>query len=277
VGTQTCETMRDGDTAATQTQICTSYAAGAPEQARNVSQIRSRELLTPTNKYTVLDPRYAPDPPTMPTIEDATNADADSDVFNPSRFFVVFETGDNTTTALGEPEPLDLNYGRAVNYGDYYQVASDEADLIASCATVFCNEFERLNVGGDTTASEASLAMTPAGDTLYAVWAQHDGLTDTHDAQYARVWYDDANVFTLPADGGDIPPTTTPPSGDDPYDPGTFPPSDPGTTPPADDDDGLFGCSVSNGKTAFDPLLPALVLFALGYLGLRRRMDKAVR
>ncbi|HEY9148633.1 MAG TPA: choice-of-anchor O protein, partial [Gammaproteobacteria bacterium] len=207
VGTQTCETMRDGDTASTQSQVCTTYAAGADEQARNVSQIRSQELLTPTNKYTVLDPRYAPDPPTMPTIEDATYADPDSDVFNPSRFFVVFETGDNTTVEFGEAEPLDLNYGRAINFGDYYQVTSDEVDLIGACSAAFCNEFDRLNVGGDTTASEASLAMTPAGDTLYSVWAQEGGV-NLHDAQYARVWYDDPNTFTMP--------TQTPITGEEP-------------------------------------------------------------
>ena len=40
----------------------------------------------------------------------------------PSRYFIVYETGDNTTTAEGEPEPLDLFYSRAVNFGDDYQV-----------------------------------------------------------------------------------------------------------------------------------------------------------
>lgn len=277
LGTTTCETMRDGETAAEQSQVCTTYAAGADEQARNVSQIRSLELGTPTNKYTVLDPRYAPDPPTMPTIEDATYADPDSDVFNPSRFYVVYETGDNTTVALGEAEPLDLNYGRAVNFGDYYQVTSNEADLLnGTCSTVVCNEFDRLNVGGDTTASEASLAMSPAGDTLYAVWAQEGGV-NLFDAQYARVWYDDANTFTMPSQG--------PITGQEPVigggDGDTYVPPPTGGDTGTDGDSTSSssaggGCTIGNGKSAFDPLLPGFVLLALGYLALRRRMGKVL-
>ena len=269
-GTQTCETMRDGETAAEQSQVCVTYAAGADEQARNVSQIQSFELGTPTNKYTVLDPRYAPDPPTMPSIEDADGesyTDPDSDVFNPSRFFVVFEMGDNTTTAFGEPEPLDLHYGRAVNFGDYYQVASAEADMVGLCSGAFCNEFERLNVGGDTTASEASLAMSPAGDTLYSVWAQEDGLTETSDAQYARVWYTDANVVpTVPSST----PVDEPVIGDG----GTYDTGDTGGDTGDDGDEGGGGgggCSLSGGQDGIDPMLPAMVLTALGYLALRRR------
>ncbi len=34
-----------------------------------------------------------------------------TDVRDSSRFFVVYETGDNRTTAYGEAEPLDLFYG----------------------------------------------------------------------------------------------------------------------------------------------------------------------
>ena len=269
-GTQTCETMRDGETAAEQTQVCTTYAAGADEQARNVSQIRSLELETPTNKFTVLDPRYAPDPPTMPTISDPNYSYPESDEFNASRFFVVFETGDNTTVEFGEAEPLDLNYGRAINFGDHYQVWSQEDDLVAACTAAFCNEFERLNVGGDTTGSEASLAMSPAGDTLYSVWAQHDTGTDLHDAQYARVWYDDLNDATVPVQQpieGDEP--TIGDGGGDTYVPPT---PDPGT--PGNGGGSGIGCSISNANAAFDPLLPGLVLAALGYLGVRRRMGK---
>ena len=32
-----------------------------------------------------------------------------------SRFFVVYETGDNTTVSLGEATPLNLYYSRALN------------------------------------------------------------------------------------------------------------------------------------------------------------------
>lgn len=37
-----------------------------------------------------------------------------------SRYFDVYETGGNTTTEFGEPEPLDPYYGRSVNFGDDY-------------------------------------------------------------------------------------------------------------------------------------------------------------
>jgi hypothetical protein len=267
-GTTTCETMRDGDTASDQSDVCTSYAAGAPEQARNVSQLKSAEG-TGTNKFTILDPRYAPDPPTMPTIE-GTGTDANSDVFNPSRFFVVYETGDNTTVTEGEAEALDLFYGRAVNFGDHYQVGSEEATLLGSSA--WNNEFARLTTGTSVEAEEASLAMTPAGDTLYAVWAQVSA--GTHSAEYARVWYTDANSVPTVPDG---------PAGDDPVmgDGGTVaPPTDGGDSGDTDDDGdggGLFGCSMSNGKVGFDPMLPGILLLALGSLALRRRVSRSRR
>jgi hypothetical protein len=307
MGTTTCEWMRDGETAADATQRCTGYAAGDPEQARNVSQLVGAEG-TPTNNLTVLDPRYAPDPATMPSIGEDTDEDgvvdtvtyADSDEFNPSRFFVVFETGDNTTVAEGEAEPLDMSYGRAINFGDYYQAVElsgggeptavtnfDEVDLLGTCSGgsddgAFCNYFARLNTG-TTTGSEASLAMSPAGDHLYTVWSQHNYETDVFDAQYARTWYTDAqNDWTVGT--GDMP-DAYPPADDDVIGGG-----DDTYVPPGDDGDGdgdgdggdgngggskKGGCTIASGDAAFDPLLPAIVLLALGYLGLRRRSAKA--
>lgn len=242
-GTTTCETMRDGEDSAGQTSLCTPYAAGAVEQARNVSQLKSREAETPTNKYTILDPRYAPDPPTMPDIT-GTGTDPDSDVFNPSRFMVVFEAGNNKSVAItgGEAEPLDLWYGRAVNFGDHYQVSSDEQSLLG--LNTFNNEFVRLTTGSDVAAEEASLAMSPAGDTLYAVWAQEDG--GVHTAEFARVWYSDANFST-----------TTPP---------VVPPVTPPTTTTSDGG----GCSAATGERPVDPVLPLLAALGLIGWGLRR-------
>ena len=200
-GTTTCEFMRDGATANEATQVCTAYGAGAAEQSRNVSQLQNADN-NATYKLTVLDPRYAPDPPTMATLDDGVNYDPDSDQFNPTRFFVVYETGDNTTTVDGEAEALDLFYGRAVGFGDHYQVWAPEDNMTGFClpgvtaAGVFCNEFERLTTGSDLAAEEASLAMSPAGDTLYSAWAQFwtaplpgDPLSD---ARYARIWYTDS-------------------------------------------------------------------------------------
>lgn len=188
-GTVTCETMRNGATSQDDEQRCQVYAAGADEQARNVSQLKSMA-------FTILDPRYTE---TSASIEDAA-ADPVTDLRDPSRYFVVFETGDNTTTAEGEPEPLDLFYGRAVEYGDHYQVWSED---VAGCLPedsvdpAFCNEFDDLEGRRDTESSEASVAASPAGDFLYGVWAQalheEDELAES-DAMFRRVWYIDGYV-----------------------------------------------------------------------------------
>ena len=53
---------------------------------------------------------------------DDLSVDYDSDLRDPSRYFMVFETGDNTTVEVGEAEPLDLFYGRAESFGDDYVV-----------------------------------------------------------------------------------------------------------------------------------------------------------
>ncbi|MCF8161461.1 MAG: hypothetical protein K9J76_12210 [Polaromonas sp.] len=248
-GTTTWETMRNGETSAEQSTVQTVYAAGAVEQARNVSQLKSRELLTPTNKYTILDPRYTPDPPTMPTIEGA-GTDPDSDVFNPSRFMVVFEAGDNKTVAEGgEAEPLDLWYGRAVNFGDHYQVTSAESTLRASSG--WNNEFARLTTGSGVAAEEASLAMTPAGDTLYSVWAQvADGV---HEARFARVWYDDTNFTTSTPALSDVESKTVM------------------TAAMVNEKaDGGGGCSAATTERPVDPMLPLLAALGLIGWGVRR-------
>ena len=43
-------------------------------------------------------------------------------VRDPSKFFMIYETGDNTTVAEGEATPLDLYYSRATVYGDDWEV-----------------------------------------------------------------------------------------------------------------------------------------------------------
>ena len=221
-GTVTCETWRAPSGTTEEPHECTSYAAGADEQARNVSQLKSMQ-------FTILDPRYAPtggptatsvlDENGLPTIEP-------TDVRDASRYFVVYETGDNTTVTDGEAEPLDLNYGRAILYGDHYQVWAEETDLSVCypsdphgvdvpaelVGSGFCNEFDDLEGRRDVQSSEASLAATPAGDFLYGVWAQwsHDAdtgeLTEA-DAMARRVWYLDDyistdNAWTLPGTSG---------------------------------------------------------------------------
>ena len=240
-GTVTCETYRSSDTGtsgALEPHVCYDYPAGGNEQARNITQ-HSRM------RVTTLDPRYAPTPVTIAdgcldglgavdtsswTCDDGSAYD--SDLRNPSRYFMVYETGDNSTVAEGEAEPEDLFYGRAENFGDDYAVWTEtdtgfDADPTSVCyptvayedakvaGTVvensgFCNEFDRMNAGGDSHSSEANLEANPDGSKLYGVWAQwvFDGLGEDvidSEANVRRLWWiddyrsaDAANTWTLP-------------------------------------------------------------------------------
>ncbi len=200
-GTVTCETYRTADQQqqgdSTEPRVCTPYAAGAFEQARNVTQHASM-------RTTTLDPRYAKTAATIVTdfgfgIPNYVSGAGDGeDVRDPSRYFIVYETGDNTTTAEGEPEPLDLFYSRGVDFGDDYQVWAEDDLNIGDCypsdphgddkvteelvASGFCNEFDQLEQGTPgLEASEASLAANPGGEFMYAAWAQVQA--DTGDLQ----------------------------------------------------------------------------------------------
>ena len=234
-GTVTCETYRSADTQVPQAdepQVCYEYGAGANEQARNVTQHSRMQVTT-------LDPRYAPTPATIEegclnglapaalTTKpfDTTywgcndlSASYDSDVRDPSRYFMVFETGDNSTVQAGEAEPLDLFYGRAINFGDDYVVWADEVvdatlgecypsdphDDEVSTTVVgsgFCNEFDRMNAAGDTHSSEANLEANPDGSKLYGVWTQwvfddSGEEVSESDAKARRIWWIDDYIPT---------------------------------------------------------------------------------
>jgi len=220
-GTVTCETFRSVETQAggdlVEPRVCNSYAAGAAEQARNVTQHQSMRITT-------LDPRYAitGSPQGVANTLDlfgyGTNPYGE-DVRNPSRYFVVYETGDNTTTSEGEPEPLDLFYSRAVNFGDDYQVWAEETDLSVCypsdphddidpdtgvpaelIGSGFCNEFDQMEQGTPgLEASEASLTANPGGQFLYGTWAQLEVDEETgeaveSDAMTRRVWWLDGYI-----------------------------------------------------------------------------------
>lgn len=226
-GTVTCETWRDGVDSTTDSHICTAYEAGVPEQSRDVSQHKSM-------KITTLDPRYTPTMAGMPTegsLEWAIYVPVEpTDVRNPSRSFVVFESGDNTTVAVGEAEPLNLDYGRAEMFGDHYTVWTETdtgylADPIAECypnnphgttdvdwaiGTGFCNEFDTLEGFPTSLSEEAALGSSAWGDFLYGVWGQinvdADGNVVDSDNMFRRVWYLDdyiseTNSYTLPGTG----------------------------------------------------------------------------
>ena len=226
-GTVTCETFRSATTQASgdldEPRVCNWYQAGAPEQARNVTQHKSMRITT-------LDPRYAP---TAETIQDWANIGwappnyhttngLPEDMRDPSRYFIVYETGDNTTTQEGEPEPLDLFYGRAINFGDDYVVwaeetgEGDEGSGLQYCypnepygqldeddvriGSGFCNEFDLMEQGRKGIVSgEASLEANPGGEFLYGVWEQEelnldDGDLIDADAMFRRIWWIDGFI-----------------------------------------------------------------------------------
>jgi len=223
VGTTTCETWRDGADSTTDSHICTRYEAGVPEQSRDVSQHKSM-------KITTLDPRYTPTMAGMATEGDLAwglfEPLEPTDIRNPSRSFVVFESGDNTTVAVGEAEPLNLDYGRAELFGDHFTVwseidtglsdpytdcypsnAHDTTDVDWAAGTGFCNEFDTLEGFPDALSEEASLASSAWGDFLYGVWGQFNiddlGEFVDGDNMFRRVWYLDeyiseTNAYTLP-------------------------------------------------------------------------------
>jgi hypothetical protein len=206
-GTKTCEIWRDG------TLDCTPYAEGEFEKARNVS------LLVST-MTTVLDPRYAPsgsfDPDgdgvlDFPLVHfDETDGD---DVRDPSRFTMVYETGDNATVALGgEATPLDLFYAQAVKYGDYYtgfahSLNVDSPIYLEATPLYVMPQFDAIEGAADLLSGEASLEMTPSGMFMHSVWNQWqetlDGTIYNSDSWFRRVMFlDDVENGTATGGGG---------------------------------------------------------------------------
>ena len=149
------------------------YAAGEFEQGRNVSLLAG-------NKITILDPRYSPTGglklyPTIRTDWLTDNGFSfeglpyDDDLArDPSKFFMIYETGDNTTVAEGEAVPLNLYYSRGTVYGDAWEVMdyfTAEDDLLLDRWPWVENDHEILS-------GEAGMLANPGGTFMYAVWNQ---------------------------------------------------------------------------------------------------------
>ncbi len=214
-GTVTCETYRSTETGGggiVEPHVCNSYEAGAAEQPRNVTQLKSMQ-------YTTLDPRYTPTAGSITAdpfgvgIPNYNITGEDEDIRDPSRYFIVYETGDNSTTAEGEPEPLDLFYSRAINFGDDYVVWAEEDDLSVCypsdphdntvpeelIGSGFCNEFDQMEQGTPgLEASEASLVANPGGQFLYGAWSQfllaELPEEESSDAMVRRIWWIDGFI-----------------------------------------------------------------------------------
>jgi hypothetical protein len=226
-GTVTCERFRSEEKnqqgERLEPKVCNAYAAGAAEQARNVTQHEAM-------KITTLDPRFAPtmggagDPDlngphltdlfrfSIPNYTVGT-AVRGEDVRDPSRYFIVFEEGDNTTTQFGEPDSVGLSYSRGVAFGDHYQVWAEEDDL-SLCypsdphgydvpedyeGSGFCNEFDKMETGrGSVEPGESSVVGNPGGQFLYGTWArvehgENDAIIDAA-AMARRMWWIDGYI-----------------------------------------------------------------------------------
>ncbi len=155
------------------------YGAGEFEQGRNVSQLIG-------NKVTILDPRYSPTGglklyPTIRTdwleaqdfsgftLDDALPYDDDL-ARDPSKFFMIYETGDNTTVTEGEAVPLDLFYSRATIYGDVWELDPDYYD--EETGELLEYRWNWAEHSRDDLSGEASMLVNPGGTFMYAVWNQ---------------------------------------------------------------------------------------------------------
>jgi hypothetical protein len=188
-GTNTCENYKNGTTITT---VCTDYVAGAFEQARNLSQLIG-------NKETILDPRYTPTGGLkmlpITDLKEIGFTGYDDDIRDPSKYFIVYETGDNTTVAEGEATPLDLFYSRATNWGDdydlveYYNSGTGETTL----------GFDWLEHDREDLSGEAANTANNAGTFYYVIWNQwqedeYENVSDS-DAIFRRLaWYSDEEV-----------------------------------------------------------------------------------
>lgn len=200
-GTSYDQVFGVGDRAWTVTRT---LGAGEFEPARNVSQLTS-------NKETVLDPRYSPtNMGTQSSVERILLPDGTyqyvagglypDDLRDPSKFFAVFETGDATTVLLGgEADPLDLFASRATEYGDTW----DTEDVFAQGRGQWEERWDWLENKKDVLSGEASIAGSPSGAYLWAVWNQwqedYYGHVYESDPMFRRLWWDDTAVITADA------------------------------------------------------------------------------
>jgi hypothetical protein len=184
-----------------------SYEAGAFEQARNLSLLHG-------NKVTILDPRYSPPGglkqySTIRTDWLETNIGAPSETLpypddlaiDPSKFYMVYETGDNTTVAVGEAIPLDLYYSRATAFGDVYEwydyvndpADGDPVDGVLLPALEIEPRFPWLENQSDILSGEASVVLNPGGTFAYNVWNQwkEEITVDEFDVEHVLVYDSD--------------------------------------------------------------------------------------
>jgi len=182
-GTETCENYKNGTTITT---ICTNYGAGEFEQSRNLSQLIG-------NRETILDPRYTPTGGIkmlpITDLKEIGFEGYDDDIRDPSKFFIVYETGDNTTVAEGEAVPMDLFYSRATAWGDDY----DLVEYYNEGTGETVEGFDWLEHDREDLSGEAANLANNGGTYYYVIWNQwnedeHENVSNS-DAIFRRIMY----------------------------------------------------------------------------------------
>jgi hypothetical protein len=155
----------------TKTEVCTFYAAGAFEEAHNLSQL-------PNNKTSVIEPRIVGAPGTIKVNGDWTGIAEDKQ--NKNLFYVSYGTATNPPTVHGDsdevqeyPAPLDLYYSFSQDRGEsFVEVEWDvNPDSDGNYAGETVSRWDYL-AKGDPEQGEAQLRMTPDGSRFYATWLQ---------------------------------------------------------------------------------------------------------
>jgi hypothetical protein len=166
--------------------------------------VRNMSLLTGI-KLTVLDPRYAP---TGGATHSSIKNDDGSFMYpdderDPSKWFITFEVGDNTTVAEGEATPLDMFYSRATNYGDDFEYVPQ---IVVNPDTENEFYFDWLEGKKDIHAAEAAMSGNPGGTFFWTIWNQWqediNGDMYDSDAILRRLMFSDEEVETTPSGGG---------------------------------------------------------------------------
>ena len=197
-GTTTVENYKDGSTI---TSVPTFYAAGEFEQARNLSQLIG-------NRETILDPRYSPTGgikmlPVTDLKEIGYTTDENGYLYpdderDPSKYFIVYETGDNTTVAEGEAVPMDLFFSRASSFGDDYALVE-----YANTGTgEITSGFDWLEHDREELSGEAANTANNGGTYYYVIWNQwqedeHENVSNS-DAIFRRLmWLTDEQSLNM--------------------------------------------------------------------------------
>jgi hypothetical protein len=176
-------------------EICTTYAAGAFEQARNASQL-------PNAKSSVIEPRIVAPPAgkvwdaTVAANTDGSLAESNKtthpeDVFNGNVVYLAYGTSTNP-----KKDPVTGEQADAVPQDLFYTFTQDNGETLVQDQWEVNPESDGSYAGqivtrwgflakGDPEQGEAQLRMTPDGSKFYSLWNQ-DG-SDGSDTWFRRI------------------------------------------------------------------------------------------